>query len=58
MRGKYAEMDELRRHEESCQQRITKAKEDLLAAEKELADHPIYEAPTDEIVCWFVILHQ
>ncbi|THU71336.1 hypothetical protein C4D60_Mb04t00330 [Musa balbisiana] len=49
VRGKYAEMDELRRHEESCQQRITKAKEDLLAAEKELADHPIYEAPTDEI---------
>ncbi|CAL9754472.1 unnamed protein product [Musa acuminata subsp. burmannicoides] len=49
VRGKYAEMEELRRHEESCQQRITKAKEDLLAAEKELADNPIYEAPTDEI---------
>ncbi|KAJ8485236.1 hypothetical protein OPV22_017721 [Ensete ventricosum] len=42
-------MEGLRRHEESCQQRITKAKEDLLAFEKELTDHPIYEAPTDEI---------
>ncbi|URD96330.1 RecF/RecN/SMC N terminal domain, partial [Musa troglodytarum] len=49
VRGKYAEMEELRKHEESCQQRITKAKEELLSAEKELSDHPIYEAPTDEI---------
>ncbi|WOK96810.1 structural maintenance of chromosomes protein 5 isoform X2 [Canna indica] len=49
LQGKYAEMQELRRQEESRQQRIIKAKEELLAAEKELADYPIYEPPTNEI---------
>ena len=49
-RGKYNEMEELRRQEESRQQRISKAKEDLVAAELELASLPPYEHPKDEIV--------
>lgn len=48
-RGKYNEMEELRRQEESRQQRISKAKEDLVAAELELASLPPYEHPKDEI---------
>ena len=43
-------MEELRRQEESRQQRILKAKEDLAAAELELASLPLYEHPKDEIV--------
>lgn len=47
--AKYAEMEDLRRQEESRQHRITKAKEDLVAAERELANLPVYEPPKDEI---------
>ncbi|KAK6119210.1 hypothetical protein DH2020_047058 [Rehmannia glutinosa] len=43
--GTYNEVDDLRRHEESRQQRISKAKEDLAAAEAELANLPPYEPP-------------
>ncbi|KAF8398367.1 hypothetical protein HHK36_017294 [Tetracentron sinense] len=49
VRGKYNEMQELRRQEESRQERISRAKEDLAAAESELANLPIYEPPKDEI---------
>lgn len=49
LQGKYREMEELRRREESRLQRISKAKEDLVAAELELATLPIYEPPKDEI---------
>ncbi|KAL2461210.1 Structural maintenance of chromosomes protein 5 [Abeliophyllum distichum] len=45
MQGKYNEMEELRRQEESRQQRISRAKEDLAAAEAELAKLPPYEPP-------------
>ncbi|KAK9283376.1 hypothetical protein L1049_011618 [Liquidambar formosana] len=49
VRGKYNEMEELRRQEESRQQRISRAKEDLAAAELELDSLPLYEPPKDEI---------
>ncbi|KAK6933847.1 RecF/RecN/SMC, N-terminal, partial [Dillenia turbinata] len=49
LRGKYNEMDDLRRQEESRQQRISKAKEDLAAAEADLANLPRYEPPQDEL---------
>ncbi|XP_068658656.1 structural maintenance of chromosomes protein 5 [Aristolochia californica] len=47
--GKCEEMDELRRQEESRQQRISKAKDDLANAERELADLPPYEPPKEEL---------
>lgn len=50
MRGKFKEMEELRRQEQSRKVRISKAKEDLVAAELELANLPRYEPPKDEIV--------
>lgn len=50
MRGKFKEMEELRRQEQSRKARISKAKEDLAAAELELANLPQYEPPKDEIV--------
>lgn len=43
-------MEDLRKQEESRQQRILKAKEDLAAAELELENLTPYEPPTDEIV--------
>ncbi|KAG6499372.1 hypothetical protein ZIOFF_039138 [Zingiber officinale] len=49
VQGKYTEMKELKRQEESHKQRIIKAKEELLAAEKELVEYPPYEPPTNEI---------
>ncbi|KAJ8747043.1 hypothetical protein K2173_011297 [Erythroxylum novogranatense] len=45
VQGKYKEMEDLRRQEASRQERILKAKEDLAAAETELQNLPIYEAP-------------
>lgn len=47
--GKYKEMEDLRRQEESRQRRISKAQEDLSAAELELANLPPYEPPRDKI---------
>ncbi|ONI20553.1 hypothetical protein PRUPE_2G022000 [Prunus persica] len=47
---KYKEMEDLRKQEESRQQRILKAKEDLAAAELELENLTPYEPPTDEIM--------
>ncbi|XP_058105367.1 structural maintenance of chromosomes protein 5 isoform X2 [Magnolia sinica] len=47
--AKYVEMEELRRQEESRQERISRAKEDLAAAEFELANLPVFEPPRDEI---------
>ncbi|RWR76688.1 structural maintenance of chromosomes protein 5 isoform X1 [Cinnamomum micranthum f. kanehirae] len=49
VRAKYDEMEELRMLEKSRQQRILKAKEDLAAAELELANLPSYEPPSDEM---------
>ncbi|KAG9457404.1 hypothetical protein H6P81_001912 [Aristolochia fimbriata] len=49
VRGKYEEMDELKRQEESRQQRISKAKDDLAAAERDLANLPPYEPPKEEL---------
>ncbi|XP_051147312.1 structural maintenance of chromosomes protein 5 isoform X2 [Andrographis paniculata] len=43
--GKYREVEELRHQEETRQERISKAKEELAAAEKELACLPPYEPP-------------
>ncbi|XP_062174170.1 structural maintenance of chromosomes protein 5 isoform X2 [Alnus glutinosa] len=48
-RGKYNEMEDLRRQEESRQQRILKAKEDLAAAELDFENLPLYEPPKDEL---------
>ncbi|XP_055817901.1 structural maintenance of chromosomes protein 5 [Solanum dulcamara] len=47
--GKYKEMEELRKQEESRQRRISKAQEDLSAAELELANLPSFEPPRDKI---------
>ncbi|PIN23636.1 Structural maintenance of chromosome protein SMC5/Spr18, SMC superfamily [Handroanthus impetiginosus] len=49
IQGKYNEMEDLRRQEESRQQRISKAKQDLAAAEAELANLPPYEPPTHKM---------
>ncbi|XP_015573871.1 structural maintenance of chromosomes protein 5 isoform X2 [Ricinus communis] len=46
-KGKRKEMEDLKRQEESRQQRILKAKNDLTAAEIELRNLPTYEPPTD-----------
>ena len=50
IRGKYKEMGDLKKEEESCQQRITKAKEDLAIAEEELRNFPVHEPPKDVLV--------
>ncbi|PSS26478.1 Structural maintenance of chromosomes protein [Actinidia chinensis var. chinensis] len=49
VRGKYNEIEELKRQEESRQQRISRAKEELIAAEVELTNLPSYEPPKDEL---------
>lgn len=49
VRGKYKEVEDLKRQEESRRERIAKAKEELTAAEEELANLPPYEAPKIEI---------
>ncbi|KAK4414494.1 Structural maintenance of chromosomes protein 5 [Sesamum alatum] len=45
VQGKYNEVEDLRRQEDSRQRRISKAKEDLATAEAELANLPPYEPP-------------
>ncbi|KAK9988056.1 hypothetical protein SO802_028295 [Lithocarpus litseifolius] len=50
VRGKYKEMEDLRKQEESRQQRIIKAKEDLATTEAELENLPLYEPPKDELI--------
>lgn len=50
LQAKYNEMEDLRRQEETRQQRILKAKEELAAAEHDLENLPHYEPPKDEIV--------
>ncbi|KAJ4829096.1 Structural maintenance of chromosomes protein 5 [Turnera subulata] len=47
--GKYKEMEELRKQEESRQQRILKAKEELASAERELQNLPICEPPREAL---------
>ncbi|XP_072953823.1 structural maintenance of chromosomes protein 5 isoform X1 [Typha angustifolia] len=49
VRAKYDEMEDLKRQEESRQRRIAKAKEDLVAAESELAGLATYEPPREEM---------
>lgn len=49
LQGKYKEMDELRKQEETRQQKLKKAREDLAAAELELESLSPYEPPRDEI---------
>ncbi|XP_062115541.1 structural maintenance of chromosomes protein 5 isoform X2 [Humulus lupulus] len=49
VQGSYEAMENLKRDEESRQQRILKAKEELAAAELELENMPPYEPPKDEI---------
>lgn len=49
VQGKYKEMQELRRQEQSRQQRILKAREELAAAELDLQNVPAYEPPHDKI---------
>lgn len=48
-RAKYQEVEDLKRQETSRQHRITKAKEDFAAAQKELADLPEYFPPKEEL---------
>ncbi|XP_047337707.1 structural maintenance of chromosomes protein 5 [Impatiens glandulifera] len=47
--GKYNEIEELKRQEESRQERILKAKEDLAAAETVLANLPPFKHPKEEL---------
>ena len=54
MRKKYKEMEDLGKQEESWQQRIIKAKENLAAAEAELENLPPYEPPKDELLSNFL----
>lgn len=56
VRGNYDEMEELRRQEESRQHRISRAKEELAEAEQALENLPMYEPPTDELVCKSLML--
>ncbi|KAM7474353.1 hypothetical protein LguiB_021596 [Lonicera macranthoides] len=49
VRGKFNEMEEFRRQEQSHQEKISRAKEDVAAAELELANLPPYDPPRDEL---------
>lgn len=49
VRGKFKEMEGLRRQEQSRQERILKAREDLAAAETEFANLPHCEPPKDKL---------
>jgi len=51
LQGKYKEMEELRRQEETRQQKLVKAREELATAEHELENLPSYVPPKDELVC-------
>ena len=53
MRKKCKEMEDLRKQEECCQQRIIKANENLAAAEAELENLPPYEPPKDDQISNF-----
>lgn len=55
MQGKLKEMEDLRKQEESRQQRILQAKEELEAAELELQNLPPFKHPKDEIVSYICI---
>ncbi|XVF06854.1 hypothetical protein REPUB_Repub06bG0087000 [Reevesia pubescens] len=48
-RGKYKEIDDLRREEDSRKQSILEAKRKLAAAEQDLQNLPAYEPPKEEI---------
>ncbi|XP_057807772.1 structural maintenance of chromosomes protein 5 [Salvia miltiorrhiza] len=49
IKGKFGEVDDLRHQEESRQQRLSKAKEDLAAAETEFANLLPYEPPKEKM---------
>ncbi|GLJ07233.1 hypothetical protein SUGI_0062420 [Cryptomeria japonica] len=49
VRAKVSEIEEVKKREESQQERIARAKDDLRAAEAELAQLPVYEPPKEEI---------
>ncbi|CAJ1937517.1 unnamed protein product [Sphenostylis stenocarpa] len=49
LQGKYKEMKELRRQEETRQQKLVKAREELAIAELELENLPPYVPPKDEL---------
>ena len=53
MRKKYKEMENLRKQEECCQQRIIKANENLATAEAELENLPPYEPPKNDQISNF-----
>ncbi|KAH9295863.1 hypothetical protein KI387_039451, partial [Taxus chinensis] len=49
VRAKASEIEEVKKQEESRQERVARAKDDLAAAEAELAKLPVYEPPKEEI---------
>ncbi|XP_010547291.1 PREDICTED: structural maintenance of chromosomes protein 5 [Tarenaya hassleriana] len=49
VRAKYKEVEQLKKQEENRQERILKAKEDLVAAEQELENLPVYQPPKAEL---------
>ncbi|KAG9135376.1 hypothetical protein Leryth_007142 [Lithospermum erythrorhizon] len=53
VKGKYDEMTDLRRQEDSRQQKISRVKEELLSAEAELANLPPYEPPKEKLEALF-----
>lgn len=50
IRGKYKEMEDQRRQEESRQEKLSKALNDLRDAELELANLPTSEHPSNQLV--------
>lgn len=57
LRGKYTEMEVLRKQEETRQQKLIKAREELAAAELELESLNPYEPPKDELVSVLLVTH-
>ena len=57
LKATFDDIEDLKKQEKSCQQRILKTKEDLAAAEKELEDLQPYELPKAENVSWSALLH-
>ena len=56
LQGKYKEMDELKRQEETRQQKFINAREELAAAELELKNLDPFVPPKDELVSVLLVI--
>ncbi|KAL4561803.1 hypothetical protein LXL04_023466 [Taraxacum kok-saghyz] len=52
VKGKYSDMDELEKQEQSRQERIGKAEKDLADTEMQLENLPVFQPPKDKIVIY------